>query len=310
MATALPRVQLTRASTATAPAGDTVGPSVILVVQGDVRTVLRDRTIRYRAGQFVVVAVDLPVTCAITGATAREPYLAFAMRLEPAIIAELLLASPVPQTGTGSTGAAGLATGTADPDLLDVIGRMARLLDRPGDAAALGPLYEREILWRLITSQHGATVRQVGLPDSHLSQLGHAISWIRTHYNRPLHVEELAARSLMSVTSFHRHFRAITQMTPLQYQKHLRLHEARARLLASSRDVASTGYAVGYDNPSQFSREYRRMFGVPPGRDAARLRAERAEAGGSVPRSFPDDGGSAGRAGEPGVHEDGQLGGA
>lgn len=271
-ATALPRVELWRFSTVTPPAGTTVSPSVALILQGDVRTVLCKRTLRHQAGQFVIASVELPVTCAITQATSRQPYLAFAMRLEPSIISELLLATPAPRAVTERTHVPSLATGTADPDLLDVIGRMARLLDRPKDATALAPLYEREILWRLISGDQGATVRQIGLPDSDVSQLSHAISWIRTHYDQPLRVEELAARSSMSVTSFHRHFRALTQMTPLQYQKHLRLHEARARLLAHPRDVADTGYAVGYESPSQFSREYRRMFGAPPGRHATQLR--------------------------------------
>ncbi|MFB7272909.1 AraC family transcriptional regulator N-terminal domain-containing protein [Streptomyces sp. NPDC056244] len=268
-ATALPRVELARFSTSTPPTGETVSPSVALILQGDVRTVLCKQTLRYQAGQFVVASVDLPVTCAIQ-ATSRQPYLAFEMRLEPSIISEILLATP--RAVTERTHVPSLATGTADPDLLDVIGRMARLLDRPQDATALAPLYEREILWRLISSDQGATVRQIGLPDSDVAQLSHAISWIRTHYDQPLRVEELAARSSMSVTSFHRHFRALTQMTPLQYQKHLRLHEARARLLAHPRDVADTGYAVGYESPSQFSREYRRMFGAPPGRHATQLR--------------------------------------
>ncbi len=276
-ATALPRVELSRFSTATPPTGETVSPSVALILQGDVRTVLCKRTLHYEAGQFVVASVDLPVTCAIQ-ATSRQPYLAFEMRLEPSIISDLLLATPAPRTVTERTHVPSIATGTADPDLLDVIGRMTRLLDRPKDATALAPLYEREILWRLISSDQGATVRQIGLPDSDVSQLGHAISWIRTHYDQPLRVEELAARSSMSVTSFHRHFRALTQMTPLQYQKHLRLHEARARLLAHPRDVADAGYAVGYESPSQFSREYRRMFGAPPGRHATQLRQPEAPA--------------------------------
>ena len=154
--------------------------------------------------------------------------------------------------------------------------RDAALLDAPDDAAALAAGIEREILWRLVTGPQGATVRQIGLADSRLAHLGRAIRWIRAHYDQTVRIEELAALATMSVTLFHRHFRAVTSMTPVQFQKQIRLHEARARLLAEPGDVAGAGYAVGYDSPSQFSREYQRMFGLPPSRDASALRREAA----------------------------------
>lgn len=134
------------------------------------------------------------------------------------------------------------------------------------------PGIEREILWRLLHGEQGSLVRQIGLADSRLSQISHSIRWIRTHFAEALRVDDLASRAQMSLSTFHRHFRAVTAMTPIQYQKQVRLQEARARLIAESGDVASVGFAVGYDSPSQFSREYSRLFGVPPGRDAARLR--------------------------------------
>jgi transcriptional regulator GlxA family with amidase domain len=133
---------------------------------------------------------------------------------------------------------------------------------------------EREILWRLLTGPQGATVRQIGLADSRLAHLARAITWIRGHYDQTLRVEDLATLATMSVTSFHRHFRALTSMTPVQFQKRIRLHEARARLLADPADIAGAGYAVGYHSPSQFSREYRRMFGAPPSHHAPALRTE------------------------------------
>ena len=157
-------------------------------------------------------------------------------------------------------------------DILDVAVRMLRLLDRPRDVAVLRPLIERELLWRLLEGEQGAMIRQFGLADSRLSQIGHAIRWLRAHYADTLRVEELAQLAAMSVSSFHRHFRAVTAMSPIQYQKQIRLQEARARLLADARDVATVGFDVGYDSPSQFSREYSRLFGAPPGRDAIRLR--------------------------------------
>jgi transcriptional regulator GlxA family with amidase domain len=146
------------------------------------------------------------------------------------------------------------------------------LLDTPEDVPVLGAGIEREILWRLITGPRGSTIRQIGLADSRLAHLARAIRWIRSHYNETLRVEELASLATMSVSSFHRHFRAVTSMTPIQFQKEIRLHEARTRLLAKPGDVTGVGFAVGYDSPSQFSREYRRMFGVPPSHDSRALR--------------------------------------
>ena len=191
------------------------------------------------------------------------------------MIAALLLETAAATTaglGIPDTLPAGIAVNDASPALLDAIGRLLALLDAPDDAAALSTGVEREVLWRLITGPQGATVRQIGLADSRLAHLARAIRWIRSHYNETLRVEELASLATMSVSSFHRHFRAVTSMTPIQFQKQIRLHEARALLLAEPGDVTGVGFAVGYDSPSQFSREYRRMFGAPPSRDARALR--------------------------------------
>jgi AraC-like DNA-binding protein len=240
--------------------------------QGDA---LNGRTFTYGAGQFLVVSVDLPVIGHITQGSADEPFLAFVLELRPQMIAALLLeTAPAATAGPEVLDAlpAGIAVSDASPALLDAIGRLLALLDVPDDAAALAAGVEREVLWRLITGPQGATVRQIGLADSRLAHLARAIRWIRGHYSETLRVDELAALATMSVSSFHRHFRAVTSMTPIQFQKEIRLHEARARLLAEPRDVTGVGFAVGYDSPSQFSREYRRMFGLPPSRDARALR--------------------------------------
>jgi AraC-like DNA-binding protein len=250
-------------------------PTLAVVAQGVKETTVNGRTFTYGAGQFLVVSIDLPVTGRVTQARADEPFLAFALELRPQMVAALLLETatavaappPVPE-GVPF----GIAVSDASPALLDAIARLLALLDAPDDAAALAPGIEREVLWRLITGPQGATVRQIGLADSRLAHLTRAIRWIRGHYNETLRVEELAALATMSVSSFHRHFRAVTSMTPIQFQKEIRLHEARARLLAEPGDVTGVGFAVGYDSPSQFSREYRRMFGLPPSRDAQALR--------------------------------------
>ncbi|WP_329045676.1 AraC family transcriptional regulator [Amycolatopsis sp. NBC_01488] len=269
--TALPGVSVLRASTTTEPLGSAVEPTLGVIVQGVKETALNGRTFTYGPGQFLLVSVALPLVGHIARASAEKPLLAFVLELRPDKIASLLIDTALAATGRpGAVDAApaGIAVSDASPALLDAIARLLGLLDAPGDAAALAAGTEREILWRLVTGPQGATVRQIGLADSRLTQLARAIRWIRGHYDKTLRVEELAALATMSVTSFHRHFRAVTSMTPIQFQKQIRLHEARARLLVEPGDVTGAGYAVGYDSPSQFSREYRRMFGVPPSRDA------------------------------------------
>jgi AraC-like DNA-binding protein len=276
--TAVPHLSLFAATSPSKPVGDMVEPALALVVQGAKRTVLADREFRYGAGDFLVASVGLPVTGAITRATPSEPFLVLVLHLNPATIAGLVLqTAPEPAAPVSDCG---LAVSRAGPAMLDAATRLLELLDHPRDAAALAPLYERELLWRLLTGEQGAMVRQIGLAGSHLNHLGHAIGWLRAHYREPMRIGELAALSAMSPRTFHRHFRAVTRMTPLDYQKRLRLNEARARLTADPHDVAGVAYAVGYDNPSQFSREYRRMFGAPPSRDATRTRKPSLAQGG------------------------------
>jgi AraC-like DNA-binding protein len=273
--TALPGVSVVRSTTITEPLCGIAEPTLAVVAQGVKDTTLNGRTFTYGPGEFLVVSVDLPVIGHVTQGSAEEPFLAFVLELRPRMIAALLLETAAAATaGPDAVDAVpfGIAVSDASPALLDAIGRLLALLDTPEDAPALAAGIEREVLWRLITGPQGATVRQIGLADSRLAHLGHAIRWIRGHYDETLRVEELAALATMSVSSFHRHFRAVTSMTPIQFQKEIRLHEARTRLLTAPGDVAGVGFAVGYDSPSQFSREYRRMFGVPPSRDASALR--------------------------------------
>jgi AraC-like DNA-binding protein len=273
--TALPAVSVICSPTITEPLGDVIEPTLSVIAQGVKETALNGRTFTYGPGQFLVVSVELPVIGHITHATVEEPFLAVVLELRPERIAALLLeTAPAASARPGAVDAtpAGIAVSDASGALIDAIGRLLALLDAPEDAAALAAGFEREVLWRLLTGPQGTTVRQIGLADSRLAHLARAIRWIRGHYNETLRVEELAALATMSVSSFHRHFRAVTSMTPIQYQKQIRLREARARLLAEPGDVTGIGFAVGYDSPSQFSREYRRMYGVPPSRDALALR--------------------------------------
>jgi len=245
-------------------------PSVTIIAQGAKRTVLNGPPYDYRAGQFLVVSIDLPLTGEVLQATPAEPFVALSLRLRPQTIADLLLETSIRGRAPAFSG---LAVSDATPELLDSMVRLLRLLDRPEDRPVLAAAYEREVIWRLLTGERGPIVRQIALADSSLAQMARVIAWIRTHYAETLHLEHLAGLAGLSISSLQRHFRAATSMTPIQFQKQIRLQEARSLLLSGSRDIAQIGYQIGYESPSQFSREYRRAFGQPPGRDAVHLRA-------------------------------------
>jgi AraC-like DNA-binding protein len=266
----LPGVRVTISTLPTKTTHGVSEPGLGIVVQGAKQTMVGDRLFEYGEGDFIVTSVDLPISSHITRATAAQPYLACRLALNPAGIASLLLEAP--GADKRSAVPCGMGVHKASEDLLEATVRLLHLLDSPRDAPVLRPLIEREILWRLLCGPQGGRVRQIGLADSRLAQVSHAIRHLRQHYAEAVSVDELAALATMSVSSFHRHFRAVTAMTPIQFQKQIRLQEARTRLLADADDVAAVGFAVGYDSASQFSREYSRMFGAPPGRDVARLR--------------------------------------
>jgi AraC-like DNA-binding protein len=253
----------------TAPLGGVAEPVVALIAQGAKRAVLGDRVFDYAAGQFLVVTVDLPLTSSITAGSAAEPFLGLSMPLDPAIITELLIESDRPAQ-TAPPGPA-LSVSDAAPELIDAVARLLRLVGTPHDQRILGPAVKREIHWRLLTGPQGGLVRQIGIAGSRIALVARAIAWIRAHYDKPVRVNDLAAEVGLSVSSLNRHFRVATSMSPLQYQKQLRLQQARLRLLANPADVAGIGHAVGYTSASQFSREYRRLFGASPGRDAAQF---------------------------------------
>jgi AraC-like DNA-binding protein len=269
--TALANVAIAATTQTTEPVVSMARPAFALVASGVKRTVLGEHTFTYGAGQYLVTSTELPLTGHISRASRQEPFLGFGLLLEPATIATLLLEAGSLDRGIATT--AGVAVSTCPADMLDAIVRLMRLLDRPSDLPVLAPMIERELVWRLATGEQGAMVRQIGLADSRLAQIERAIRRIRTHYAEALRIDELMHLAGMSASTFHRHFRAVTTMTPIQYQKQIRLQEARARLIASPSDVAGVGRAVGYDSPSQFSREYHRRFGAPPGKDAERRRA-------------------------------------
>ncbi len=223
----------------------------------------------YGAGQYAILPVDLTLSAHVVSASQDVPFLGFGLLLRPEPIAELLLAA-----GTqlpDRNGVNGVSIGTLTRELSGPVTRLLRLLDRPADIPVLASSIEREILWRLICGPHGSLMRQLGTEDSQVARISRTTRWLREHLAEVVRIEQLADVAGMSVTSLHRHFRAITSVSPIQYQKHLRLQAARTRIIAGTGGVAEIAFSVGYDNPSQFSREYRRMFGHPPGRDAAKV---------------------------------------
>ncbi|MGI5238022.1 AraC family transcriptional regulator [Dactylosporangium sp. CA-139066] len=272
MTTAIDGVLLSKVEQAGPPAPEMSGTVLAVIAQGAKRIALGDRVYEYGAGQYLVASVDLPITGHFIEASPARPALGFGLVLNPAMVAEVLLqAAPgvLPPVGAAPSG---MAVSDAPGELLDAVVRLVRLLEQPRDMAVLAPLVKREILWRVIAGEQGAVVRQLCLPDSGLTHVARAVRWIREHYAQAFRVEEVAQRAGMSVSAFYRNFQAVTAMSPIQFQKQIRLQQARLMLASHPNDVTGVGLRVGYESPSQFSREYRRLFGAPPSQDAARLR--------------------------------------
>ncbi|BES73150.1 AraC family transcriptional regulator N-terminal domain-containing protein [Marinobacter nanhaiticus D15-8W] len=244
--------------------------SFCVVLQGAKVSAIGDSTFHYRRGECLFASVNVPVNSRIVEASPDQPYLALSLSIDPAMISELLLAHPE-VTYRGPKPAALVTAGVPD-DMYDPVIRLLRLLDQPQDRDVLEPLVRREICWRLLRSPLGPPLQEVGLKDSETARIGRVTAWIQANYQQPFRVADLAGMASMSPASFHRHFKTITQLTPVQFQKLVRLQEAR-RLLLSEQEVASVGYQVGYESASQFSRDYHRLFGAPPGRDKAVLRS-------------------------------------
>lgn len=271
--TAIDGVLIGRAERAYQSSTSMSGTVFALIAQGAKTLALGDRVYEYRAGQYLIASVDLPVTGHYTEAIPDRPALGFGLVLEPPAIAELLLQAPptaVPRAGGGPPSA--LAVSDAPAELVDAAVRMLRLLDQPRDIPVLAPLIKREILWRLITGEQGVVLRQLGLADSGLTHVARAVRWIRDNYREPFRVEDVARISGMSVSAFYRNFQSVTALSPIQFRQQIRLQEARLLLTTQGGDVTGVSRRVGYDSPSQFSREYRRQFGAPPSADAARIR--------------------------------------
>lgn len=245
-------------------------PLVAMVLQGGKRVTMGERTFDFGAGESLLITTDVPTVSQITRASAGEPYISLVFDLDPAVIEGLV-------TEMGSAPFAAGEPVRIEPtegEVADVAFRLLRLLDRPGSLPVLqGPMV-RELHFWLLSGRHGGAIRSLGVTDSHAHRIGRAVTVIRARYAEPLRVEDLAAAAGMSPSSFHQHFRAITSLTPLQFQKQLRLIEARRKLLSDGAAISNAAHDVGYESVPQFTRDYGRLFGMPPARDlkAARSR--------------------------------------
>lgn len=249
---------------------------VCLVAQGAKAATIGDDTYNYAAGQLAVFSIDVPMAGRVTRATPAEPYLNFKIDLDAARIAELT-PRVFPHGLPPAQEKGALYVIDADGDLIDAATRLLELLARPADAELLAPLVLDEILIRLLRSPGGSRIAQIGRSDTNLDRIARAVTWLRDHFDEPATIEHLANLVNMSVTSFHRQFRAVTSMSPLQYQKALRLQEARRLMLTAALDAGAAGRRVGYMSASQFTREYGRFFGNAPTKDINRLRADGIE---------------------------------
>lgn len=284
--TAIPGLSLFRRDEPTQPTSGMYEASICLVAQGAKRVLLGDDTYVYDAHHFLITSVDLPTVVQIIDASREKPYLGLMLRLDQREIAQLMVDSNLPPPRAQQS-SRGMAIGEVTLPLLTAFQRLVDLLDEPKDIPILAPLIQREILYRLLVGDQGARLRQIVSVGSQTNQIARAIDWLKGHYTEPLRIDDLAASVQMSSSTFHHHFRALTAMSPLQFQKWLRLHEARRLMLTEHLDAATVAFQVGYESPSQFSREYRRLFGAPPVRDIEQLRHTAANAGSRTLSDLP-----------------------
>jgi len=269
--TGIPGLSLHRRDEPTPPVSIMYEPRICVIAQGAKRVLLGDETYVYDPQHFLITSVDLPTVVQVINASRQKPYLGLVLRLDQREMSQLMVDSNLPPPRPQQS-SRGMATGEVTLQLLTAFQRLIDLLDEPKDIPILAPIIEREISYRLLVSDQGARLRQIASAGSQSQQIARAIHWLKDNFTQPLRIDDLAAQVNMSTSTFHHHFRAVTAMSPLQYQKWLRLNEARRLLLAENQDATTAAFQVGYESPSQFSREYSRMFGAPPLRDITNLR--------------------------------------
>jgi AraC-like DNA-binding protein len=264
--TDIPGLLLSRRTAPTAPASATYEPSLAVVAQGRKRADLGGTTFIFDESRYLLTSLDLPVTCNVIEASEAVPYLCLVLKLEIPVVREVLSREEI-QAGEAPPDSPAMATGETTAELLDACCRLIDLLNTPQDIPFLSGLIQREVIYRILRGPEGARLRAIATLGDQSHRTAKAIAWVRTNYAKPLRVEDLAKIAGMGVSTLHHHFRALTAMSPLQYQKQLRLQAARERMLMDDLDAASAAFEVGYESASQFNREYSRFFGQPPIRD-------------------------------------------
>ncbi len=270
-ATAIPGLGLYRRTEPTEPMTGMYEPSLCMVAQGAKRVQLGDDTYVYDAHHYLITSVHLPTVVQITDASPERPYLGLRLTFDLKEVAQLMADSNLPPPRTQQS-SRGMATGEVTLPLVSAMQRLVDLLSDERDIPILAPVIQREIVYRLLTGDQGARLRQIAAAGSQSQQIARAIEWLKGNFDQPLKIDDLADRARMSTSTFHHHFRTMTALSPLQYQKQLRLQEARRLMLTEHLDASTAAFQVGYESPSQFSREYSRLFGSPPLRDITKLR--------------------------------------
>lgn len=272
--TAIDKLDFVRESTVSTTLPGVSAPMLAIIVQGKKAALLGEETYRYDTAQYLILSVDLPISGFITEATPEQPYLGFKLDLGPRQLGEIITAQTSVITSKKETSVRGFFVSTADVPLLDCALRLTKLLDTPQDIPMLAPMITKEIYYRLLMGEQCEAVRQIATSGSNMQRIAQVIQHIKTNFTKSLRIEELAGQAKMSPSSFHHHFKLVTSMSPLNYQKQLRLLEARRLMLTEKSTATTAADRVGYESPSQFSREYSRMFGAPPIQDIAGLRSQ------------------------------------
>ncbi|MBD8480636.1 AraC family transcriptional regulator [Pseudomonas coleopterorum] len=270
--TGIPRVSMIQGDVPKHLLAAVYAPMVNLILQGSKAMTVGERTLRYDPATYFVMSVDLPAVGTLHPASTGEPYLAVSLTLDPTVLSTLI--SNLPKSTEIFEDNAGFSVAAVTPKLMDAWVRMLGLMETPDEVAALAPIYEREILFRVLQGPHGWMLRDIAAPNTAMAKVSVAIQHIRKDFADPIRVETLASKAAMSVSAFHRHFKSITTLSPLQYQKRVRLLQARTLMMTNPGSVSSAAFEVGYESVSQFTRDYTRVFGLPPARDTARIQAE------------------------------------
>jgi AraC-like DNA-binding protein len=268
---AFPDFRLVRSSRPTEPIHSMYQPAFCFVAQGRKQALLGEEVFRYDPGHYLIYTVDLPLTFQVEEASKEKPYLGFRLNLDASLVASVMMESGV-ERKKGEASVKAMNVSSMDANLLDAVVRLVRLLDTPKEHKILAPLIIREMVYRLLAGGQGARLSHLLASGGETQRISKAIEQLREHFNQPFRIENIARELGMSVSGFHHHFKSVTAMSPLQFQKQLRLQEARRLMLGEDLDAANAGFRVGYDDPSHFSREYKRLFGAPPQRDIAKLR--------------------------------------